>query len=689
MPEPIARVVRSWATVEIRSVDKSKRAIEGVASTPSLDRTNWIVEPLGVEFRNPVPLLWQHDAKLPVGIARLDKPTKSGVTFSATIPKIEQAGTLKDRTDEAWQMIEAGLVRGVSIGFKPIETEFDEVDDEFAVRFKRSEVLELSLVTVPANAEATITAIRSIDAASQARTGNGDARGKAAPAATAQPVMRIRQMPIPLNEQIAAWQAKVTAATDRQKAIMDKAAETGSTLDEAEAREYDDLGIEAQRLKEHLARLVDMDRIARETVVPVNGGDPIAAAQSREVTPYVATPAPAAINGGMLLPPQASQPRISLRRQVPPGIPFVRLVAALTAARGNWQLAAQHARRQIHWRSETPEVETVLSSDIDYLWRAPVPPAGTGVIGDSTWAGPLVVAQNMASEFAEFLRPLTILGRIPGLRRVPFNISLPRQTAGTSVGWVGEGAPKPLTQGAFDTISLRWAKAAAIVAMTEELVRFSNPAAESVIRQDLANAMTFFLDRQFLDPSVAAVANVSPASVSNGVTPVTPTGTTMAAFRADVKTLFGNIFAANLNTTGGAWVMTQQQALALSLAQNSLGQEVFPTVSAERGGTLMGYPVIQSENIASTTGSPADGFPIFFLIAPEIMLADDGQITIDASREASLQMESAPDSPPTASTNMVSLWQTNMIGLKAERFINWLKRRAGAVQFIAGAKYAE
>jgi hypothetical protein len=71
------------------------------------------------------------------------------------------------------------------------------------------------------------------------------------------------------------------------------------------------------------------------------------------------------------------------------------------------------------------------------------------------------------------------------------------------------------------------------------------------------------------------------------------------------------------------------------------------------------------------------------------MLADDGQVVIDASREASLQMESAPDSPPTSSSNMVSLWQMNMTGLRAERWINWKKRRSTAVQFISNAKYAE
>jgi hypothetical protein len=52
-------------------------------------------------------------------------------------------------------------------------------------------------------------------------------------------------------------------------------------------------------------------------------------------------------------------------------------------------------------------------------------------------------------------------------------------------------------------------------------------------------------------------------------------------------------------------------------------------------------------------------------------------------------MDGAPDSPPTASTNMQSLWQLNQIGIKAERFITWARRRSTAVAWIQNAKYAE
>ncbi len=69
------------------------------------------------------------------------------------------------------------------------------------------------------------------------------------------------------------------------------------------------------------------------------------------------------------------------------------------------------------------------------------------------------------------------------------------------------------------------------------------------------------------------------------------------------------------------------------------------------------------------------------------MLADDGQVMIDVSREASVQMNDAPDDPASASTVLTSFWQHNLVGIRAERMINWAKRRSAAVQFIAAAKY--
>lgn len=270
-----------------------------------------------------------------------------------------------------------------------------------------------------------------------------------------------------------------------------------------------------------------------------------------------------------------------------------------------------------------------------------------------------------------------------------FNIKIPRQTGGSSVGWVGEGKPKPVSALSFDQVSLGMAKTAGIVVITDELARASSPAAEGVVRDDLVAQTAQFLDSQFVDPAKAASAGVSPASITNGVTPVVASGTDADAVRADAKALMGKFLTANLSLAGAVWLMTEMQALGLALMTNPLGQPEFPglQINGASGGTFMGLPVVLSENIPANATSGSEGTRIILAKASEILLADDGETMLDVSSEASLQMDSAPDASPSATTVFVSLWQMNMIGIRAERFINWAKRRAGAVQFIDSANY--
>lgn len=164
---------RAYSLLEIKSVEDEKRIISGVATSPTPDRVGDVVEPLGVKFTNPMPLLHQHDSRRPVGTVRFNKPTKSGITFEAKLPKIEEPGPLKERVDTAWGEVKAGLVRAVSIGFRPLEY---SVMDDGGYRFIETEVLELSLVTIPANADAQISIVKAIDV--EQRAASGQTRGR-------------------------------------------------------------------------------------------------------------------------------------------------------------------------------------------------------------------------------------------------------------------------------------------------------------------------------------------------------------------------------------------------------------------------------------------------------------------------------------------------------------------------------
>lgn len=456
-----------------------------------------------------------------------------------------------------------------------------------------------------------------------------------------------------IDEQIADLEAARAAKFAAIEAITNKTMEEGRTKSEDERDEFESLRDEIKAIDDELADYRDMQKmnIAKATPVTQKDGASSEAATRARTGNY-----------------------ITVERNLPKGTGFTRFAMALAASRGNRLEAVEYAKR---WSDTTPEVETILRAAVT-----------AGTTTDADWAKPLVEYQNLSNEFIELLRPQTVLGKIDGLRRVPFNVKIPTQTQGGTVGWVGEGAPKPVGELKFGQTSLGMAKCAGIIVLTEELVRSSSPSAEAIVREDLTASIAQFLDAQFTDPAVAEVANVSPASITNGVTPVVASGTTADALKADVRTLFAGFIAANSSPAGGAWIMTPTMALTLGMMQNPLGQTEFPGIDMN-GGTFMGLPVIVSNNIAAEPGDagppviPA-GERIILVKASEILLADDGGVTLDVSREASLQMN---DSPAAGATQLVSLWQNNLVGLRAERFINWKRRRIEAVGYITGAAY--
>lgn len=631
---------RAYSTFDIKSIDEDARVITGVASSISTDRMGDIVRPKGAKFSLPLPLLYQHDHKKPVGHVQFAEVGDKDIRFRAAFSKIDEPGPVKDRVDEAWQDVKHGLVRGVSIGFRALEHEF--MKDGDGIDFKSWEWIELSVVTIPANQDASIQTIRSIDAAHLAVVGN-EKRTSSSPGGPGATRPKPKERAMTITEQITAFEAKRAAKAARMDELMTKASEDGSTLDQAQSEEYDTLKDEVDSVDVHLRRLADMDRQNRAKAASVVAKDVKSGSESRTLTPAMS---------------------VSVKPNAKKGAGFVRMVLALSANQGLRPAAADFAAEK--W-PDMPEIGLALKAAVV-----------TGTTTSSTWAGPLVYAENLASEFAETLYPDTIIGRIPGLRRVPFNVRIPRQTSGATVNWVGQSAPKPVSELAFDTITMTFAKIAGIVVVSEELARFSSPSAEQVVETDLRNTITKFMDQQFLDPDKAAVTNVSPAGITAGVTPIAPSGTTAAALRADIGRLYAAFLAANLGLGNSVWIMSNTLAAYIGLLATSLGVSEFPTISAN-GGSLFGIPVITSENMS--TGQ------MVLLKADEILLADDGGITIDVSREASIQMDSAPTDPPVAATVYRSLWQMNEVGIRVERYINWAKRRSGVVQFIANAGY--
>lgn len=598
---------------------------------------NDIVEPLGVKYRNPLPLLLYHDSHQPVGTVSFDKPTKEGITFTAKIANITEPGTLQARVNEAWQSVKAKLLRGVSIGFRPIETAFL---DTGGIHFLKTEVLELSLVAIPAHADATIATIKSFDRDRPAALGTTVDRRNPSGVSEYRASGRTGR-PMNISAKIAAIEAERRPKALKMTELMEPVLEGDGNLDADQKKEYDTLAAEVTAHDEDIARLRTLETAQAQQAKPIVAKSVAEGAMSRSHAGAVEVKEP----------------------ELPPGIEFTRYVICKMAARmfGVSPVEVAKARYPHNGR-------------IQQVLKAAVAGATTT---DSTWASPLVATPTtLAGEFLEYLRPLTIIGRIPNLNRVPFNVRVQSQTSGGSANWVGEGKQKPVTKFDYDDVTLTWAKVAAIAVLSEELIRFSSPSAEARVRDALTRAIVERLDIDFIDPDKAAVANVSPASITNGIAALSSSGNDADAVRADVATLMGTFISANMDPTNLVWIMSNTTALALSLMKNALGNREFADVNV-RGGMFEGFPVVASQ-YANLVGSPSNNI-VILAKADDIFVSDDGGVDVRASDQASIEMSSDPENE---SGTTVSMYQTNQVALRAERYINWARGRAQAVAWM-------
>ncbi|MFA6204239.1 MAG: phage major capsid protein [Gallionella sp.] len=466
-------------------------------------------------------------------------------------------------------------------------------------------------------------------------------------------------------EQIGDLENTRAAKAARYKEVMEKSIDSGRTSDAAEGEEVDTIGDELKSIDADIVRLKRLQDFERESAAPVAGAASAVAAAAR---------------GGAA--------NVKTVEKLAPGIAFARYAMCLTKAKGNHMMAFQLAER--HYPQTDAVVKTLKAqaegADLQELMRI----KATVAAGDSlnsTWASPLVYANTFMGDFISYLRPRTLIGQAQ-FRPVPFNVRIGGQTSGGSASWVGQGKAKPVTKFDFNAITVPFTKIAAISVITQELARFSDPSAEALVRDSLADTVIARADTDLFDPDLAAVSNVSPAGLLNGVTP-TAVDAINYADPASVRCAIALLWAPWDSTYMGArpaYYTTPAVARQLSLSREALGTPAFPGMTPT-GGTLDGVPVRVSQYLANNGGS--GGAPFILADESEVYLADDGNVTLDASDVASIEMSDAPAGSSIAtvaasSVNLVSMWQTNSVAFRAERFIWWGARRTGAVQWIDG-----
>lgn len=606
---------RAYSLFQIKRADEETRTITGIASTPSADRLGDVVEPEGAQFNLPLALLWQHDSHQPIGHVTHAKTNKDGIEIKAKIARMAEPGRLKDRLDEAWQSIKTGLVAGLSIGFTPIES--SRLKDG-GIHFLKWSWLELSAVTIPANSEATIITIRSLDTAQRAASGQqtpsnvvSNLPGASGLLKPTQP-MEGRKMKT-IAEQITALENKRAASFARMEQVMEKSLDEGRTSDASEQEEFDTLSAEVDALDKDLTRLRKLENTKAVSAKPIvsavtanegslarGGNSPVYAMPTKKVEPqqWMWNSLVCAIKGFHT----HQSPYQILKEEFGDDEPTRAVMNALIT------------------RSATAPADTVTSG-----WASQL--VATSIQGYFGALIPNAVYPSLSAKGAKFTFGTN------GVVTMPSRSSTPT-IAGS---FVAQGAPIPVRQGAFTSVSFTPKKMGVISTFTREIAEHSTPNIETLIREIIVEDTSVAIDTVLLDATAATTTR--PAGLRAGVSATTATaGGTITALIGDIRALTtALITGTNGNIRNPVWIMNPGDVLAAQLLPAVAGGGQFPFKDELAAGRLQGYPVIQSATV------PAD--MMFLLDAADFVSVTGDTPRFDVSNQATLHME---DTTPLA-----------------------------------------
>jgi len=248
-----------------------------------------------------------------------------------------------------------------------------------------------------------------------------------------------------------------------------------------------------------------------------------------------------------------------------------------------------------------------------------------------------------------------------GFIRIPAHVRAGITVTPATGSVVGEGNAVPLSKITLQNVLLEPVKASSLIVVTDELLRDVSAAGQAALSRALIGAVSDAVDAAFLDMLVNTGAIAS-------------SGTTAIDAKADLRDALLAV-----NTVGAAklyWIAAPDVAKRASVLPTTDGADAFPAMSA-MGGELANLPAIVS------SGVPAGSL---YLVDASGIAADGAGVTVAASRNATIEMDTAPTMDATVPTpaQMVSMFQTNSTALIANAWIAAQVLRSDAVAVITG-----
>lgn len=628
---------------EYRTKISAGDGLDYVLSDGSLDRHGTRINPDGWDletFRaNPVAL-WSHgmDAIGRVPIGRWENVRSEGGKLLGRL-QLAAKGT-SDRIDELISLVQQGILRAVSVGFEVIEE--GKRGDDFEIM--RQALSEASLVAIGSNKNALQQA-RSLNISESTlqmvfgEQAERDRRSVSPGGHAAIPPSKVKKMDLPISKRIENAQTDLNMARDAYQAHVanedydiEKADTFKGEVDQRQAR-LDSLK-DAERTL--MLRTAESDGNNRDIVVQKPERKPLGI-RSKDVEPRD------------LLVRAASVHLLSYLMR----LPYETVLE---------QRYPEHKQTQ------------------EFV-RAAVTAATTTVAG---WAAELV--QTATIDFMTNLDPNAVLPRLAaagtqlefGPGRGAIKIPSRAPTPSITGSFVAEGSPIPVRKLGLTTITLTPHKVGVISTFTREIMRYSQPQIEGIVRDAIIDDTSITLDTLLLDAT--AESTTRPAGIIFGIS--AKTASLLGGYKAilaDLTLLSAPFFTANAGRRM-VLIMNPAQGMALSMAPGPDGTFGWSSQFTSR------FMVLESTTVPAGNLYMLDAADFVSVTSsPEFEVSD--QVTLHMEDTAPLPISST-GTPNVVAAPVISTFQEAKIALRMLMDTTWAMRRTGMVQYMTGVNWA-
>lgn len=295
---------------------------------------------------------------------------------------------------------------------------------------------------------------------------------------------------------------------------------------------------------------------------------------------------------------------------------FTKYVMAVAAGKGDIDKALNWAKK-----NEFEEIEKALTISAD---------SGTGHF---------LVPDEWASEIIEFLRPAVTVRKL-GAQTVPLvggTLHIPAMIGGGSAEYLGESEDISITKPEFSEKTLIAKKLAAIVPISNDLLRKASYNVMTIVRNDLINAIAVREDKAFLyDTGV-------PATTIKGLKQLATVANRVFAsdgsIAADIAKAEKALKDAHIRFVRPGIIMSSRTENYLKYYYEPLSG-TYPYLEEMKNGTIFGYPYAVSFDIPTnlTIDTANNGTELFFVDFNEVIIGDSDEMYIDVSTEASYKV---------------------------------------------------